>query len=74
MLTQTSLANQLHFDPTQISYPLRILIGTDDEKYQALYGSLPHTVHIPEAGHTIHLENPTACAKAIENFYLDLLS
>jgi len=74
VLQQTSLAHQPYHNPMQLSYPLRILVGKEDEKYQSLYGSLPLTIHIPEAGHIVHLENPMACAKAIENFYWNLLS
>ncbi|MBS0652247.1 MAG: alpha/beta fold hydrolase [Verrucomicrobia bacterium] len=47
------------------------LFGEEDLKYEQLYAKLPQTVlrkKIPKAGHAIHLENPDACVKAIEQW------
>ena len=51
--------------------PILGLYGEFDLKYQKIYTLLPEkvsVVSIDHAGHTIHLENPKSCLKALEKF------
>jgi len=58
-LLHYSLAHQVFHKPKQALY----VVGEKDEKYRCIY---PEAHIIPEAGHMIHLQNPKAVAKVIE--------
>ncbi len=59
-LLQYSLGRQENYANKKASY----LVGSEDEKFRALYAQIPHTL-IPDAGHAAHLENPIQVAKEI---------
>jgi 2-succinyl-6-hydroxy-2,4-cyclohexadiene-1-carboxylate synthase len=42
----------------------KLIVGELDTAYRAMYAPHPHIV-VPNAGHAIHLENPTALAKVL---------
>jgi 2-succinyl-6-hydroxy-2,4-cyclohexadiene-1-carboxylate synthase len=47
------------------------LFGDKDHKYRDLYKELPRDAqieNIPNSGHCVHLENPSACAEKLFNF------
>ena len=70
ILLQASLSKQpLYGD---FEHPARFLFGEEDLKYQKLFSSFPPDLieEIKNAGHTVHLENPQACAEAISRFPL----
>lgn len=58
-LLHYSLAHQLFYKPEHALY----LVGENDLKYRTLY---PEAKVIPNAGHSIHLENPKSVANAIK--------
>jgi 2-succinyl-6-hydroxy-2,4-cyclohexadiene-1-carboxylate synthase len=49
------------------TFPKRLLFlyGERDEKYKALYATLPNARGIPDTGHVLHLENPEQCIQHI---------
>lgn len=49
------------------TFPKRCLFlyGERDEKYKALYATLPHARSVSGSGHVVHLENPEQCAQHI---------
>lgn len=57
-LLHYSLGRQPSYDASHA----RILVGERDEKFRKLH---PNAHIIPNAGHMIHLENPSACASAL---------
>ncbi len=65
LLRRYSLAHQKRYALPENSL---YLYGENDTKYKALYAALPQAVAIPNAHHAVHLENPAACAVAIESF------
>ena len=56
----------------KFSFPTLFLFGARDVKYQLIRNKLEklgvNTDLIPNSGHAIHLENPTACANKIKEF------
>jgi 2-succinyl-6-hydroxy-2,4-cyclohexadiene-1-carboxylate synthase len=60
VLEDLSLAKQPLFSKEAF-----FLYGEQDLAYKKLYANLCHVFSIPDAGHTILLENPEACANAI---------
>jgi 2-succinyl-6-hydroxy-2,4-cyclohexadiene-1-carboxylate synthase len=64
----------LHDRLATVEIPALLLAGEADERYVAIGHELAAALPggrfeaIPEAGHAAHLENPRACAKAVERF------
>ncbi len=48
------------------------IFGQEDLKYAQHYSTLSGAQGIQDAGHAIHIENPTACAHYIEEYYANL--
>lgn len=72
--TQTPLWNRLG----EIEVPVLVLVGERDAKFTALgerlVAGLPHArlAVIPGAGHSVHLEQPTATVDAIVTWHADV--
>ena len=55
----------------EFSFPMLFLFGENDIKYQHIAKRLGKNFpvdFIPSCGHAIHIENPTLCAKKIQEF------
>ncbi len=68
VLSQVSLSKQSLYDT--FKHPVQFLFGEEDRAYVDLYSSIPSLLkkEIPNAGHVLYLENPTACIEAIKGF------
>ena len=68
LLREVSLAKQPLYQTFQ--HPIYFVYGDEDETYKNLYSTHPrHLVKtIKNAGHTVHLENPTSCIETIQDW------
>lgn len=69
--TQEPLWSFLH----DLTMPTLFLAGANDQKFSAVADAMAHAVgrearseHIPDSGHSAHLENPIRTAEAISSF------
>ena len=51
-----SLGRQEYYGDFLHTFPAKIVVGTLDQKFAALYASRPETIQISGAGHCLHLE------------------
>lgn len=73
--TQEPLWSFLH----DLTMPTLFLAGANDQKFSAVADAMAHAVgrearseHIPDSGHSAHLENPIRTADAISSFLISL--